>query len=227
MAIHSNSSSCFIGFPISLFLDPPIKLFLFEPIRGLVSTNVWLNLQNEAVNGYWAKKINLMLKLYTSLKYLHKDEYIPGRVHPLFSLKYTSRGAARLVTMLRLATWTYILQTTRKNFNQHQVDGTCLLCNTMEESVEHFVLRCPSLGSVRDLIMTDIITELHSTVNFNISCASDQVMVQYIINCWPIVKNQIRQPDQLLNLERQCNRLLFGLDSARIRMLSQLAPRRK
>ena len=85
---------------------------------------MWKNTIHKAVNAFWAEKINLMLKLYKSRKYLHKDEYIPGRVHPLFSLKYTSRKAARLVTKLHLTTGTYILQTTRNNFNQHQVDGT-------------------------------------------------------------------------------------------------------
>lgn len=51
---------------------------------------------------------------------------------------------------------TYILQTSRAKFNQLDVDGTCRLCNLTDETLEHFLLDCYILDSVRSNVFLDI-----------------------------------------------------------------------
>ena len=43
-------------------------------------------------------------------------------------------------------------------FNQNQVDPSCLLCHQEDETVEHFLLRCPALASVRNPIIDNILS---------------------------------------------------------------------
>ena len=50
----------------------------------------------------------------------------------------------------KLVTGTYILQTNRARFNQNQVNTVCLLCHRKNETVEHFLLHCPALASLRN-----------------------------------------------------------------------------
>ncbi len=159
--------------------------------------------------------------------YLHGDNYVPGKVHSLFGLDFSARESERLKPKIRLATGTYILQTNRKSFNQHIVSDTCLLCSSASESTEHFVLVCPMLDSIRAPIIGDLEKELSNLFNIDNDQLSLSVKTQYIINCWPFAQQCTRFPVDLLEYERQCSRLLYNLDRARIRMLNQVVSRRR
>ena len=50
----------------------------------------------------------------------------------------------------------YILQTNRQKFNNSQINPTCLLCQRNNETLEHYILDCPALNSVRLPILNRI-----------------------------------------------------------------------
>ncbi|KAH3717591.1 hypothetical protein DPMN_060384 [Dreissena polymorpha] len=82
-------------------------------------------LQDKAVNAYWTTKINGSLKTYSTLTFLCDEVFRQGRVLPIFSPDFTAKDSDRMKVKLRLATGTYYLQSTRKNFNQYGIDQTC------------------------------------------------------------------------------------------------------
>ena len=66
--------------------------------------------------------------LFKSLKYLNKQEYTPGKIHPVLGITLISvREITRLPVQLKLVTGSYLFQTTRSAFNQNEIDPTCLL----------------------------------------------------------------------------------------------------
>ena len=74
---------------------------------------------------------------------------------------------------------------TRHKFNKSEVDPTCVLCKRSEENIEHFLLTCSSLSTVRDPILKDIQSELENSQNirfFNLSVKDQiQIILDYTI----------------------------------------------
>ena len=66
------------------------------------------------------------------------------------------RDVVRLPSKLRLMCGSYTLQTNRQKFNKSQVDPTCLLCQRDNETLEHYILNCSALDSVRLPILNQI-----------------------------------------------------------------------
>ena len=96
--------------------------------------------------------------LYSSLRFLNVNNFKSGIGHPLITSMGTIREVPRIRTKLKLVTSTYILQVNRASFNQNQVNPTCLLRHQGDETVEHFLLKCPALAGVRNPIMDSIIS---------------------------------------------------------------------
>ena len=57
--------------------------------------------------------------------------------------------------MNKILTGTCILQTNRVKFNQNEVNPTCQLCNAASETLQHFIIDCKFLESVRDPVLFD------------------------------------------------------------------------
>ena len=53
----------------------------------------------------------------------------------------------------KILTGTYILQTNRAKFNQNEINPTCQLCYDAEETLEHFLLKCKGLDTVRNSVV--------------------------------------------------------------------------
>ena len=59
------------------------------------------------------------------------------------------------ILMNKILTGTCILQTNRVKFNQNEVNPTCQLCNSASETLQHFIIDCKFLESVRDPVLFD------------------------------------------------------------------------
>ena len=91
-----------------------------------------------------------MTQLYSSLNYLNVEAYQPEQMHQI--LKITGnpvRESTRLATKLKLVTDTYILQTKRVRFSNTEQGAQCLLCEEADATVQHFILKCRVLESIR------------------------------------------------------------------------------
>ena len=146
---------------------------------------------------------------------------------PVLRVEYSARESYRLRTKLRLLTGTYTLQTTRKNFNQFDIDTTCQLCGEEPETESHFVLECSSLDIVRGTVLPSIALQWNNLSSQRFDDLHNAVKLQIIINCWPVITKYIKppKPEAIHMLEIECGRLLFNLDRARILMLGSAAQR--
>ena len=95
-------------------------------------------------------------RLYKSLKYLNKQEYTPGKIHPVLRIPSRSvRERTRVPVKLKLLTGSYLFQSTRLAFNQNEISPTCLLCGYENEDLSHFIFRCDTQNSIRAPILVD------------------------------------------------------------------------
>ena len=77
-----------------------------------------------------------------------------------------SREAMLIATKLKLATGSYILQQKRAKFI-HNEKPTCKLCDTEDEDVEHFILRCVCLQPIRSSYLNNLSIIFHEATAKN------------------------------------------------------------
>ena len=106
---QTSASSEELLHPLELLQDPPSK-------------ESWKRSVNKRVNSYWSNKIRDNALLYTSLRYLHVDDYRYGKRHSVLRTIGNACEIQRITTKLKLVTDTYILQCNRSVFNQNQVE---------------------------------------------------------------------------------------------------------
>ncbi|CAG2246744.1 unnamed protein product [Mytilus edulis] len=118
----------------------------------------WKTMVNKEVSKYWKHFIEGHCKLYPSLKYLN-SQYIPGKTHVLVNLSASNsmQEAKRIPVKLRIATGSYILMADRTRHSKNKgLLATCPLCQTSDETLEHFLLLCPALSNQRKSILSNI-----------------------------------------------------------------------
>ena len=78
-----------------------------------------------------------------SVKYVNSAVLKVGKCHPIWSTVRNSVSDSRGAQLkCKLLTGTYIIQSNRAVFNQHQVDPTCKLCSAAPETRQHFIAEC-------------------------------------------------------------------------------------
>ena len=94
---------------------------------------------NNAIESKWRSEIEQK----TSLKYINSAVLKVGKCHPIWSTVRNSVSDSRRVQLkCKLLTGTYILQSGRAVFNQHQVDPTCKRCTGILDTRQHFIAEC-------------------------------------------------------------------------------------
>lgn len=173
----------------------------------------WKKLVKRQTDGYWLDHMRHKAKLYSSLRFLHSEAYIPGRTHPLIRDVTGVRDVARTHTKLRLVTGTYILQTNRSAFNQNQISPECMLCHAEDETTEHFLLRCTALEIVRQPTLVEILKiyvqhlgePVHTDVLVQLILDGGRVLGGTNVECLEVrqrIERQTRRLCQSLHIER-------------------------
>jgi hypothetical protein len=121
------------------------------------SKYLWKRMVNRKVKRYWREAIVNLASLTSTTRHLCTNKYYRGIRHPIVtSVTSCPKDAKRVQTKLMLATGTYNLQCNRATFNQHEVNPTCLLCNSADETPAHFVLQCPKLEETRKPVLSEL-----------------------------------------------------------------------
>ena len=198
--------------PLELLQDPPGK-------------ETWKRTVNKQVNGYWSDRIRSNALLYSSLHYLQVADYQYGKRHPVLQTIGNAREIPRIAIKLKLVTGMYILQTNRAAFNQNQIKSTCLLCNTEDETMEHFLLSCTALHSVRQPIL-DIIKESLTTLHEAQLVRTTSDLLQIVLDCSALYHVIPKCNHHLLEaIEFHSRRLCYKLHCERYKRLA-LVPQR-
>ena len=206
-----------------------IKYELGDPYQSLytsLSKLEWKKLIAKGVNSYWMVKVEQEAKLFTSLKYLSGDKYRIGKCHPLTkTLTASIRDISKIPVRLKLATGCYILQANRANFSRASLSPICLLCNSAEENLEHFLIGCSQLNDIRDALLKEIISKcsiLFAKYKLNVSI----VLLQVLINPHyysKYVKSDDFGQDITQYLEPLCRCLCYKLHSRRYELLGLMS----
>ena len=85
----------------------------------------------------------------------------------------SNREVTRLAVKLKIITGTYLLQSNSAAFNQSAIDPTCLLCRKEPETLEHFLLSCETLDSVRRPIYEEICAYLRENFQMDLQHKTD------------------------------------------------------
>ncbi|CAC5421540.1 unnamed protein product [Mytilus coruscus] len=173
---------------------------------------------------YWSTKIVQMSMLYLGLKYLRNQNLIKGKLHPI--LKHKSHSAldnSRIPTRLRLITGTYVLQTKRIQFYRQETDPTCLLCGLQEETLEHFVMQCEKLQSVRTVILKEVNdiwqNEMNNTTRFHDLNITTQM--QMLLDSAKLINLNKYNSASAARLENHSRNLFFELHIKRNVLLDE------
>ena len=197
--------------PLDILNDPPGK-------------EKWKRIVNKQVNGYWTARLSHQSTLYSSLKYLHTEDYSYGQRHPVIQTIGNAREIPRISTKLKLVTGTYILQSNRAAFNQNAIDPTCLLCKNGEETIKHFLLSCTALSSAREPII-DIITDTCASLLSNPTNDPDRLL-QLILDSSACSKSTPKcDLHKLKTIEFQSRRLCHALHCERYKRLAVIPQR--
>ena len=96
-------------------------------------------------------------------------------------------------------TGTYIFQTNRVVFNQNnQIDPTCMLCKSVEETLRHFLLQCETFDCVRHPILRDLKYRLKDS---NINFSDKDTLIHIITDCTAVVDPKI--VGEVISLDRR------------------------
>ena len=135
---------------------------------------------NRAVCTYWAERIQYIVPLYPSLKWLA----FVLKEHSLLEFSGGLREVPRIAVHLKIVTGTYIPQTNRQSFNQNQVGPLCLLCKGANETVAHFLLDCTTLEITRQHILKDI---KHILRKCGQGLNSSETLLRLLIDCSAVI----------------------------------------
>ena len=201
-----------------------ITYYLENPIPKLE----WKRNVTSVVNKYWQEEIVSPVPFYEKLCFINCDLYTPGKIHPILQFDTQSvKDNTRLPSKLKFLCGSYVLQTNRQKFNKAEIDPTCMLCGESKETLEHFILSCTSLSTVRDPILKDIQYELQhrQDIMFSNLCVNDKI--QLILDCSVLVNNmkikhRKQKLQELSTLELHNRRLVHNLYFVRYQKLKQL-----
>ena len=215
----NNSNSWFIEIKKIL-----LKYNLSDPIDLLdnpKNKNVWRTEISKSINIVWKENVTTMYSLYKNINYIAIDKYTPGKIHPLLSISCMSaRDVNRIPTKLKLLTGTYLLQDQRNRLNIIGSDATCLLCNNEDETIEHFLLRCPQLSNTRSHIINEISRILDDDFKMTLEELSISHQVKILLDCTFLVRRS-KEIQKLSKLEFQTRRLLHNLHTTRQKLSMQ------
>ena len=144
----STSKSWFIALREILYKYglPTAQELLDNPPEKLA----WKIMVGRHVNEHWKKEITQEAETKSTLKFLNKALYAPGKVHPIWTqCKHNSNSLLKAYAQVKLTCGSYVLQSVRAKFNQFQVSKLCPLCREEDETMQHFILHCSELESTR------------------------------------------------------------------------------
>ncbi|XP_045215288.2 uncharacterized protein LOC123565485 [Mercenaria mercenaria] len=213
----SNSWACIIKPILSKYELSEVETYLNSPM----TKNQWKSTVNVKVVQWWKKNIESRTVTYSSLKFMN-PVYTPGKFHPVLRVGCSSvLEATRIPARLRLLTGNYMLQSNRHKFNQNEVSPVCRLCVSGAETVEHFLLLCPSLESVRLPGMNEIISILEETSYTHLFQTYDQ-QIQLLLDYSCVLPEKVWSDEFVTRLEFHIRRLIFHLHTMRYRLYSNL-----
>ncbi|CAG2254375.1 unnamed protein product [Mytilus edulis] len=170
-----------------------------------------LNKAKKGINAYWIERTTSLAKLYTGLRYLNSDIFMPGKIHPILRIKHQSpRDSKRVPTKIKLLTGTYILQPLRYKIYKEGTEDHCIACECKEETLEHLLIECEAWNYLRDPILQTIKNLLTTNGNVRVEDLTCEMTIQVLMDITKIQKIYRITSDLISQIEFQSRRLVFS-----------------
>ncbi|MES9880822.1 MAG: reverse transcriptase domain-containing protein [Sedimenticola sp.] len=186
-----------------------------------ISKLSWKIQVKRIINEYWSEKLKSELADKSTLKYMDKTGLQIGVTHPVWRSMYsTVTDVKKGITMCRMLTGTYMLQSTKHRFNPAE-DPTCRLCALESEDLIHMVTTCPVLFSVRKEAFNKIkvfVTSLIGMDAWKKHFNDKSAITKLIIDC-ANYKNLIPKESDIDTLSRLSADLCHRLHIQRVNLL--------
>jgi exonuclease III len=183
----------------------------------------WKLTVRDAISEFWQKDQEELAHSKSTLRHLNNKPNF-NRPHLCIGGLDCIRRVRRGVTKMRLLTGTYTLQTVRVTYRQ-ATSPQCLLCNSGEETITHFLLDCTALLPTRTGIINKIVSAIPHIYSgrqeiFNTPSLFTQLILDpthtSVASILPL------QEQELEVLERLSQDLTFALHHMRAKCLARL-----
>ena len=188
----------------------------------------WKRQTKSALADYWTRTLINEGTTRSTLQHCCLDRLEIGKVHRVWnSVMPNLQDVRRAHIKARILTGTYILQSTKAKFNNQQVDPKCPLCRIESEDLTHFILRCPALGSIREIhikTLRELVIEKVGRASWLDKFCSETILLSLIVDCEVLVDRGILPNcDQTLNeIESTTRTLCYNLHLQRLKLHKQL-----
>ena len=106
-----------------------------------------LNKAKKGINAYWIERTTSLAKLYTGLRYLNSDIFMPGKIHPILRIKHQSPLKRQQESTYQDQTINWNLYSTTSKIYKEGTKDHCIACDCKEETLEHFLIECEAWNS--------------------------------------------------------------------------------
>ncbi len=206
---------------LAIYNLPPVHILVENP----PPKDKWTHTCKTAVFTHWADELTSQAALKPTLANLSMDFRV-GTPHPIWTTTHSAfHDIRKSILKVKLITNVYVFQANRSRFNKYAVDPTCPLCGSEPETLQHFLVSCVALSSVRDRWMRQIseyVTEMIDNRSWILLENDDFKLVRFLLDSTnftddhPILK-KVHVRSQLEFLTRN---LCFDLHRTRIAALS-------
>ena len=232
LALKSNPRTCWFRYALDIAKTYGLESFVWSNLLHHGSKEAWKGLVAQTVKDHWLCSLRRTAAAKSSLSFLITIHLQAGEPHPIWPADAPPSSILAASYRAKMLTGTYILQSTRAKYNQHEVDATCLLCGGDTEDMVHFIVMCPTLHEVRSIKLATEVTPIAERLGEAIpEEATDRC--RFILNGGHI-PNQLRDvPDTSpsLNivesssafqskLQKACSMLCYKLHMKRQELLS-------
>ena len=188
-----------------------LSKYNIDAIQILSQETTYVKIKS-TISNYWTNFMRTEAATKTSLRYLDPERCDFQSPHSIWTeARSDPAEIKKAIQKARLLTGTYLLQSNKAVFNQHQTVATCPLCNTAAEDREHFILECPTLQKIRGKHFIDItrIVPTFDTLNHD-----QQLRVILDSHIYPFM--ECNRAD----LEASCRSFLFSIHCKRTHILN-------
>ena len=180
----------------------------------------WKSLVSKQVNTFWNAQLMSEVQIRSTLIFLEIPKY--GKPHQVWlSVNNNAKDVQRAHVKYKLLTGTYLVNQKKAKFSGKPTDSICTLCNSEDETIVHFLLKCSALSQPRSVIM-DLVNYLKTVLPINEVkkiLSDDSLLTQLIIDCSKLLSLPNRH---LHNIELITRKLCFNLHCRRRYLLEKI-----
>ncbi len=219
-----TSNSWFVkAAKILIRYDLPDLVTLLE---NTPSEYAWKTSIRNAVYSSWEDQLKVSAAEKSTLASMNTATFTVGTMHPVWATTEPCvQDVKRATVKVRILTSTYLLQSTRAKFRQHNVTSTCPLCGLEDEDKTHFLLVCDRLAEPREKFLPILLAEAGPSFKSIDVLSNSALLTQLIVDCTVLLKDYSRE--QLESIECISRRLVYALHTRRMELLTVLCLSKK